>query len=394
MVENNFSRRNFITTSMGALGLAFFGASGEQSFAMSNVKELIVYIGTYTSGKSEGIYIGRLDLASGALKLISAVKGVINPSYLAIDRQQRYLFAVNEEMEFQGKQGGAVSAFSINPQTYDLQLLNQQPSQGGAPCYVSVDKTGRYVLVANFMGGNASVFPVQSDGGLGQATDVAQHHGAGINRQSQQAPHAHSIVLDASNRHAFVADLGIDKLMVYRFDGRRGKLIPNDPPSVELKPGSGPRHFIFHPQGRYAYVINELASTLTAFTYDPRTRRLKEIQIISALPDDFTDVNYCADIHLSPSGKFLYGSNRGHNSIAVFAVNEKTGKLTLVQHQSTHGKTPRNFGIDPTGKFLLAANQESDTVVTFQVDQQTGRLLPTGQAAEVPSPVCVQFFHP
>lgn len=395
MNDNNLSRRNFIkAASTGAVGLSFSESRAQKSYAMSKAKELIVYIGTYTTGKSRGIYTGRLNLDSGALALHGSTEGVVNPSYLAIDQQNRYLYAVNETAEFQGKQGGAVSAFYINPKTYELQFLNQQFSHGAGPCYVSLDRTGGHVFVANYVGGNLAVFPVQNDGRLGEASDVIQHQGSSINPQSQKSPHAHSIVLDHANNYAVAADLGIDKLMIYRFDKRRGKLGPHDPPSVQIKPGSGPRHFIFHHNRRHAYVINELASTVTALTYEPKTGTLKEVQTVSALPADFNGVNYSADLHLSPAGKFLYGSNRGHNSIVVFAVNEKAGELTAIQHQPTQGKTPRNFGLDPTGKFLLAANQESDTIVSFKVDRQTGKLLPFEQMADVPTPVCVKFLVP
>jgi 6-phosphogluconolactonase len=245
--------------------------------------------------------------------------------------------------------------------------------------------------VANYAGGSVSVLPIGEDGRLGELTDLVQHHGSSANPQRQKSPHPHSANLDAANRYLFVPDLGLDKIMIYRIDSPRGKLKPNDEPWARVKAGAGPRHFAFHPKGRYAYVINELDSTVTAFAFDETRGTLKEIQTVPTLPDSFTGNSTCADVHVSPSGKFLYGSNRGHDSIVIFAIDEDTGQLTYVEHEPTQGKTPRNFAIDPTGTFLLAANQNSDTVVTFRIDPVTGRLSPTGHVASVPSPVCLKL---
>jgi len=390
MPLNNRSRRDFLSIGGFAVlnAFAFRGIARARQTSHS----LTLYVGTYTSGKSEGIYIYNMNVSSGELKYFNTVKRVIDPSFLAVGRKRRFLYAVNELTEFGGKPGGALSAFSIDQKTGDLNLLNQQPSLGGAPCYVIVDATGRFVLVANYTGGNVSVLPVLPDGGLGTATDMVQHQGSGANKERQEAPHAHCVVLDRSNRYAFVADLGLDKVMIYHFDAKAGKLRPTRQPWAQLNPGAGPRHFIFHPNGRYAYVINELDSTLAAFSYDAVNGTLHSIQTVSALPKDFSGKNDCADLHITSSGRFLYGSNRGHNSIVVFAINESTGKLTYLEHTSTLGKTPRNFAVDPTGRFLLVANQESDTVVTLRIDTVTGRLKPTGHVAEVPTPVCLKFL--
>jgi 6-phosphogluconolactonase len=238
-----------------------------------------------------------------------------------------------------------------------------------------------------------AILPVQDDGRLGEATDVVQHQGTSVNPQRQEGPHAHSITVDPTNRYAFAADLGLDKIMIYRLDLTRGKLQPNDEPWAQVHAGAGPRHFAFHPNGHYAYVINEIDSTLTAFTYQSTNGTLRTVQTVSTIPGDFSGTNYCADIHVAPSGKFVYGSNRGHDSIVTFATDETTGKLTCVGHESTQGRTPRNFTIDPTGTFLLAANQSTDTIVTFRIDQQTGKLLSTGHVTEVPTPVCVQVIQ-
>ncbi|MGA9994421.1 MAG: lactonase family protein [Pyrinomonadaceae bacterium] len=392
MSNNAYARRDFLKT---AALLPLTLSLHTTSTAREKAKEMLLYIGTYTSGKSEGIYIYRMNTTTGELKHSGTAKGVVNPSFLAIDSRRRYLYAVNEVDEFGGKKSGAISSFAIDRSSGDLRFMNQQPSLGAAPCHVSVSANDRFVLVANYNGGNVSVFPVQPGGELDPASDLEQHKGAaGINPERQEGPHAHCIILDRSNRYAFAADLGLDKIMIYKFDSRTGKLTPHESFSTSLKPGAGPRHFTFHPDGRYAYVINELDSTVTAFTYDKTRGMLKEMQTINTLPSGFSGHNDCADIHVSPSGKFLYGSNRGHDSIVVFAIDEQTGKLTYVEHVSTQGKTPRNFTLDPTGAFLLAANQESDTVVTFRINQQTGKLTPTGHIADVPSPVCLKLIQP
>ena len=386
-MKHFYTRRDFLKAiNIGTLGI--FISFPEQT----KTKELIVYVGTYTSGDSEGVYICRLDLSTGKLTLVKTVKGLVNPSFLAIDPQHRYLYSVDEVRKFEGGSGGAVSAFSINRKTGDLTFLNQQQTRGAAPCHLSVDKSGKFVLTANYRGGNVSVFPILSDGKLGAMTDFVQHHGSGLDPQRQNAPHAHSIIMDPSNRYAFAADLGIDKIMIYKFDTTKGKLIPNDESSVKLKPGAGPRHFTFHPNGKYAYVINELNSTITAFLYDETHGRLKEVQTVSTLPEDFSGKNTCADIHVSPSGKFIYGSNRGHDSIVIFAIDTQTGKLTYVGHEPTQGRIPRNFAIDPTGTFLLAENQKSNNIVTFRINLQTGKLNSTGNVIEIPSPVCIKMI--
>ena len=388
-MSNYLTRRSFIK-SAGLLLLPIHLRAGILPHRAP--RELLLYVGTYTSGASEGIYLYRMNLSTGELRHSGTTRGVVNPSFLAISPHRRNLYAVNEVEEFSGQPSGALSAFSIERKTGDLTFLNQQPSRGSAPCYVLVDKTGKYVLVANYFGGNVAVLPVERGGRLGPATDMAQHQGASVNPERQQGPHAHCIVLDRANHYAFAADLGVDKIMIYRFDAKRGKLTPGREPWVALKPGAGPRHFTFHPKARFAYVINELDSTLTAFTYDGSRGALNAIQTVATVPDGFPGANYCADIHITPSGKFLYGSNRGHDSIVVFAVDEGTGRLRYVQHQPTQGSFPRNFAIDPTGKYLLVANQKSDTIVVFRIAPSSGTLTPTGHVVRVPSPVCLKMI--
>jgi 6-phosphogluconolactonase len=386
MFLNDRSRRDFLVAGgLGTLGTLVGGQS-------STTGRRILYVGTYTSGRSEGIYIFRFNNSNGKLEYSNTVKGVAEPSFLAIDGKNRYLYSVNETTEFAGKSSGALSAFSIDRNTGNLTLLNQRASLGGSPCHVIVDATGRFVLVANYAGGNVAVFPILANGSLGEATHMVQHEGSGPNKERQEGPHAHCVMLDQSNRYAFAVDLGLDKVMIYRFDSKLGKLTPASSQWAQLKSGAGPRHFVFHPNGNFAYVINELDSTLTAFRYDSVNGGLDAMQTVSTLPQGFSGASYCADLHLSPSGKFLYGSNRGHNSIVVFGVDGNTGKLIYVEHADTQGKTPRNFTIDPMGRFLLVANQQSDNIVTLRIDQSTGRLKPTGDVAEVPTPVCLRFL--
>ena len=387
MTVDKISRRQFLQ----AGGIGVCGAFLSRANAWSTQKrELTLYVGTYTSGKSEGIYVYRMDHSTGALTRFSSIKSV-NPSFLTIDKSKRYLYAVNEVGEYAGKPGGGVSAFAIDPATGSLRLLNEQATQGADPCHLSIDDRKRALLVANYTGGSVTVLPVRTDGTLGMAIDVKQHEGSGVKEQ-QKGPHAHCVILDRSERHALVADLGIDKVMIYRFDRATGKLNPAEQPFAELKAGAGPRHLTLHPSGKYLYVINELDSTMATFRYDARNGALTLIETVSTLPEDFTGVSYCADVHVSASGRFLYGSNRGHNSIVVFEIDPQTGKLKLIEHVSTQGDWPRNFTIDPTGAFLLVANQRSDNVVTFKIDQTTGRLTPAGNNEPIPSPVCLRFL--
>ena len=394
-IDSAATRRKFLRLAgLGALGLMMPDFSFGRVWRAGRAGELLIYVGTYTSGKSEGIYLFRLSLPSGELKYVSTTKGVKDPSFLALSPDRRFLYAVNEVEEFENKKSGALSAFAIDQKTGELKLLNQKPTLGGAPCYVVVDRTGRFVLVANYVGGNVAVLPLRSDGSLGEATDIEQAAGWSINAERQEGPHAHCIVLDHPNRFAYSCDLGTDKIMIFRFDTRRGKLTLNRTPWVRLKPGAGPRHLTFHPGGKYAYVINELHATVTAFAHDRTSGKLIEVQTVPTLPPDFSAANTSADIHVSPDGRFLYCSNRGHDSIAAFKVDPRNGKLTFIAHESTGGKTPRNFAIDPTGAFLLVANQKSDNIVVFRRDKNTGRLSATGHVAEVPSPVCLKFTIP
>ena len=355
---------------------------------------LVVYVGTYTGPGSKGIYLLRMDLASGALTAPEVAAEVTHPTFLAVHPSRRFLYAVGEIRNFSGRKSGAVSAFAIVPESGALRLLNQQPSGGTGPCHLTVDSAGRNVLVANYGSGSVAVLPVGEDGQLAEPSSVIQHEGSGPNPKRQAGPHAHSINLDPAGRFAFAADLGLDKVLVYRFDPGKGNLAPHDPPAAAVAPGAGPRHFAFHPTGRFAYVINELASTVTAFAYDAERGALSQVQTVSTLPSGFDGSNSTAEVQVHPSGRFLYGSNRGHNSIAIFAIEPRTGRLTAVGHEPTQGDWPRNFGIDPTGTYLVVANRRSNNLVVLRIDPKTGQLKPTGIAAEVPAPVCVKFVAP
>ncbi len=392
--KNTINRRDFLEIGgLGAISLMLVQNALLQPGKKNN--EMLLYIGTYTSsGKSKGIYIHKFDSATGHLKPLRTVKNVLEPSFLTIDKNRKYLYAVNELLEYEGKKSGAVSAFAIDQTTGDLRFLNMQPSLGGAPCHLSVTDNNKFVLVANYLGGNVSVYPIESDGKLGASVDVAQHTGSGPQADRQEAAHAHSITLSPDNRFGVVGDLGIDKVMIYRFDDQTGKLTPNQTqPFFQTKAGAGPRHFTFHPGGKFAFVINELDTTVTSLAFDEKLGTLQELQTITTLPAGASTTGAsCADIHISPNGKFLYGSNRGHNSIVAYQIDEKTGNLKYIGHVSTGGQKPRNFAIEPNGKFLLVANQDSDSIVVFRIDDQTGKLKKTENTIKVPVPVCLKFI--
>lgn len=377
--------RQTLCTAMATLALfAALPAKADQP------ESVWVYVGTYTSGESRGIYVCRLDLATGRLSGPELAAEVASPSFLAIHPSGRYLYAVGETGG--GNASGGVHSFAIESHGAQLRYLNTQPSGGAGPCHLVVDAMGRNVLVANYGGGSVAVLPIEQDGRLAEPSCIVQHEGSSVNPQRQEAPHAHSINLDPSNRFAFAADLGLDQVLVYRFDAEAGMLTPNEPPYAKVAPGSGPRHFAFHPSGNWAYVINELANTVTAFGYDAQHGVLKEVQTISTLPAEFKGPSYTAEVVVHPSGKFLYGSNRGHDSLAIYTIDGHSGKLKFVGHEPTGGKTPRNFAAEPTGKYILAANQSTDSVFVFEVDMHSGELKRVGEGLKVPTPVCLRFL--
>lgn len=370
------------------MAAAFLPLSGGASDA--GPAPVRVYVGTVTDGDSEGIYLYDLDLSSGKLSSLGLAAEAVNPSFIAIHPEKPFLYAIDSMQAPGGERVGAVSAFAIEKETGKLTLLNQQSSGGAGPCHVAIDGTGRTVLVANYSGGNVSAYPVAQDGRIREAFGFVQHSGSGPNERRQKGPHAHSVNFDSAGRFAFVADLGTDEVVVYRVDAAEGLFEPHVPRGAKLAPGAGPRHLAFHPSGRYAYVINELDNTIVAFSYDAAGGVLDQIQTVAALPPGFENESWTAEILVHPSGKYIYGSNRGHDSIVVFAVAED-GTLTLVEHQPTLGAHPRNFGIDPSGRVLIVANRDSDNLAPFLIDPDSGKLSPAGETYPISKPVCVRF---
>jgi 6-phosphogluconolactonase len=352
----------------------------------------LVYVGTYTGPTSKGIYAFRFDESTGRATSLGVAAETPNPSFLAADAAGKILYVVNELSDYQGQKSGAVSAFSVDHASGKLTLLNQVSSHGAGPCYITLDKSGKYVLVANYDSGTVATFPILPDGKLGEAASMIQHSGHGSDPQRQEGPHAHEIELSRDNRFAVAADLGLDQLLVYKFDAANGKLQANNPAYAELDPGSGPRHFAFAPNAKFAYVLAEMKSTVTALSYDATAGTFHKVQTVSGLPPDFKGHNDAAEIAVSPSGKFVYASNRGSDTIAVFAI-APDGKLTPVEYAPAQGKIPRGFALDPTGSYLFVANQDSNNIVIFRVDAKSGKLSPTGQVLEAPTAVDVKFVN-
>jgi 6-phosphogluconolactonase len=350
----------------------------------------LVWIGTYTEGTtSKGIYVARLDEDTGALTPPSVAAATSNPSFLALSPNGKYLYAVNETHDGP-EHSGVVTAFAVDPATGTLTEINHQLSRGADPCHLAVDATGRFLVVANYTAGNFAEFAIRPDGGLTESMSVLTHQGTGPNKERQDGPHAHDVVFDKDNRHLIAVDLGLDQVFIYNFDPASGAITPAAPPSAQTAPGAGPRHFAFHPAGRTAFSINELASTITTYTWNGATGRLTPGATVSTLPAGFSGSNSTAEIAVDSTGHFVYGSNRGHDSIAVFAAGP-TGALTLVEHTLTGGKTPRGFAIDPGGRWLIAANQNSNSLAVFRADSASGRLTIAGPVSDVPGPVCVLF---
>jgi len=388
------TRRSFVLILLSCTTLLLPARLGAQQAAPAQAQS-IAYVGTYTSKTaSKGIYAYRFDAQKGQLTSLGVAAEAVDPSFLAVHPNGKFLYAVNEVGNFNGGTTGAVSAFSIDAKTGALTLLNQVPSRGAGPCYISLDKTAAFALVANYDSGNIASFPIQGDGSLATASGFVQHSGSGPDKSRQEGPHAHWIGTSPDNRFALVADLGLDEVIVYAFDALRGVFTPSLNGFAKVKPGAGPRHVTFSPNGKFVYVLSEMDSSVTAFSYEPKSGVLKNLQAISALPNDYTGRKEAAEIAVHPSGKFLYASNRGHDSIAIFAIDAKKGTLRPLGHVLTGGKTPRHFVIDPTGNFLLAENQESNSIVVFHIDSATGSLTPTGQTVDVPSPVCITFVAP
>lgn len=351
----------------------------------------IAYIGTYTGKKSKGIYAYQFTPATGKMTPIGLVAEITSPSFLAVHPNGKFLYAANETNTFQGQRTGSLSAFSIDPATHQLKLLNEVSSKGSGPCHVAIDHTGKWLFTANYNSGSVAAFPIHDDGTLGEASSFVQHTGSSADKSRQKGPHAHDVTISPDNRFVLVNDLGLDEILIYRLDASKGTLTPNDPPFGKVAPGSGPRHFAFGKGAKFGYAINEMALTVTTFQYDAAKGSLTEVQTSPTQPEPFAGEKSGAEIAVDPTGKFLYASNRGPDSIAVFRIDAKTGKLTAIERAPTQGKTPRSFAIDPTGKYLIAANQDSDNLVVFHLDTNSGRLTPAGQTLEVGAPVCVVF---
>ncbi|MDZ4795524.1 MAG: lactonase family protein [Bacteroidota bacterium] len=366
----------------------FLSAFFSIMFLLTKAQEQYMIVGTYDSPKSEGVYVYKFNSANGSAQQISHVKNP-NPSFVSFSPDGQFVFAVHETAPQDGK-GGDIAAFRFNKETGTLHFINRQLSGGDHPCHVETDKTGRWLFASNYSSGSLSVLPINKDGSLGKATTI-QHTGSGKNQQRQKGPHAHGAIISADNSQLFVTDLGIDKVMLYDFDAATGTLTPSKQPFVQSVPGSGPRLLTFHPNNKFAYVIEELTGTVSVYQY--KKRRLQVRERISTMQQNDTSFAGSADIRVSPDGKFLYASNRGDvNNIAIYSIHKKKGTLTLLGHQSTLGKTPRNFSIDPSGKFLLCENQHSDEIVVFNRDVQTGLLSDTGKRIAVGKPVCIKWM--
>ena len=382
-------RRSFLFLLLAVSVLAL----GGHARAAAEKGQYLAYVGTYTAKtQSKGIYVYRFDLATGNLASNGVAAETPDPSFLAVHPSGKFLYAVNEGAIADGGKHGAVTAFAIDKQSGKLKELNQVSSLGVDPCYLSLDKTGKYVLVANYTSGSVAVFPILEDGSLGKATAFVQHSGKmGPNKARQEGPHAHWIETTADNRFAIAADLGLDEVLVYKFDASTGTLAPNDPPYVKIKAGSGPRHLAFSANEKFAYVVSELVSTVTVLKFDAKKGSFKEQQTVSTLPPGYSGRNDAAEIALHPNGRFLYASNRGNDSIAIYSIDENKGTLTPVGGMPAGGKEPRHFTFDPSGKFLFAENQFSDEIDVFRVDQATGALSANAETIKVPSPVCLKF---
>jgi len=355
--------------------------------------EYLVYAGTYTKGASKGIYAYRFQTTSGKLTSLGVAAESVNPSFLVDDSSHRFLYAVNEDNNG-NKPGNSVSAFAMDTKTGKLTLLNQVSARGVWPCHLALDKTGRWLAVANYGSGSMAIMPVRTDGRLEEAIVVDQHGGSSVNRERQQGPHAHEVVFSPDNRFLLLADLGLDKIFVYRFDAYKGTVTPAEKPFAKVAPGAGVRHMAFHPNGKILYAINEMGNTVTAFRYDPAKGALTDFQSVSTLPQNFKGASTTAEVAVNAAGTILYGSNRGQDSIAIFSIDPEKFTLMAMDHAPTLGKTPRHFALDPTGGYLLAANQDTNDIVVFRVHPTTGQLTPVGRpVTDSPMPVCILFIR-
>ncbi|WP_373229408.1 lactonase family protein [Cohnella sp.] len=357
---------------------------------MKKREKILAFIGSYADSNNPGLYTCEYDARSGNLELLNQVSGLKNPTFLDVDEHNKRLYTLAEGVDSKDQRCGLAAAYDIEPSSGKLSLINIEVSVPVPACHITLDRTNQSLLVSSYHGGMIGMSPLLEDGRIGPIADIQRHKGSSI-LPVQDRPRAHSTFIDRLNRYAVVCDLGLDRIFLYKLELSTYRFIPHG--EVQVAPGSGPRHFVFHPSLSYGYVINELNATITAFTYDEDQGELSEIQTVSTLPDSYKGENSCADIHISPDGKFLYGSNRGHNSIAVYEIDLLSGQLALVEYASTMGEHPRNFAISPDGHFLLAANRDSDSIVTFNRDLYSGKLTPTGDSLNVSMPVCIKFAY-
>ena len=386
-MQSTLTRRQFIEM----LGFSAFATLAAKKDDVKMNDEFSIYVGTYTSKKKGGIYHYIFNSKNGSLELKSVTSDIVNPSFLTVDSKGRYLYSVSETHLYNGKPGGSINAYRINEKDGSLSYLNTRYSGGEGPCFITMDHSNKYCLVANYTSGSVSVLPVKEDGSLSPVSDMVQQHGSSVNPKRQEGPHAHSIVPSPDNRFCMSADLGTDKVMIYKFDNHHGKLIPASQPFVKVKPGLGPRHIVFHPNGNLMYLICEMGSVVVVFDYDPVNGHLSEKQMISTLPKDFTGTTKAAEIQMDTAGRYLYASNRGENSIAVYSIHPETGILTKVQNQREGINWPRYFALDLTGRFLLSANETSNDITVYSVDAKSGKLKSTGKFISAFKPVCIQF---
>ena len=389
---NNFPKTKFTTMKLISIIILILTA-GFTNMKISSENKEYIYVGTYNEDNKPGIFVFEFDRKEGSMSLVQEVGGMGSPSYLEIHPSGKYIYSVNRSSVIPDKKWGSVSSYKIDPANGTISHLNDQPTQGSESCHVSIDSKGRLVFVSNYSTGNLSVFPVSADGSLGKFSDTEQHTGNSINESRQKQPHVHQSIVSPNDKFLYVSDLGIDKVKVYSIDFDKNTLtgLPGSDGLVEK--GSGPRHSVVHENQKFAYVINELASTVTAFKIDPANGGLTPYQNITTVPKDYKEVNYCADIHIDPSGQFLYGSNRGHNSLAIFKIDQVSGELTNVGFQSTFGEWPRNFLIDPKGEFIFVANQNSNNIVLFRRDPESGKLSKIEKEIIVPKPVCLKILE-
>jgi 6-phosphogluconolactonase len=354
-------------------------------------KKEILYVGTYSVRGSQGIYAYSFNRVKQTLTLLQTVPSLESPSFITVHPTQKYLYSVNRGKADIADQGGSVSAYGIDPATGRLSGLNNKSSYGDGPCYVEVDKTGKYIFISHYGEGNLTVLSLFKDGLVGSVSDAKKYTGSGVHPERQQSPHIHSTVVSPDNKFVYVMDLGTDKIYIYDFNSDSGTLSPAATPEVTVIPGAGPRHLALHPSGNFAYLVEELTSTVGVFSVDKTSGALTVLQdSVKSLPENFTEKNTGADIHTDISGKYLYMSNRGANVLSIYTIGEN-GTITLTGHQSTNGKVPRNFLIDPKGQYLFAANQDSDTINIFKINAKTGKLTEVGKPVKVPSPVCLKL---